>query len=220
MCILCGLLGGAASSLAQSAELSFERLNRDYEAFLTELEPIEIGPARVFLESPSHRLSIISHRATLLSLEDGSYRAELQLRFSGAGTIEAEVLIGTVEGHLEDELVVPEQQIVVSGRVTIERVEEGYTIRALELPSSVTVQIESRLAKRLFSICRPMSLVLVSLDCDLLERALTFLDVPLPAAESYLLPNEELTVEDHERLQLLLAANAPSRAGDAEGRFR
>ena len=50
-----------------------------------------------------------------------------------------------------------------------------------------------------------MALVLVSLDCVVLEESLTNLEVPLPEpGESYLLPREELTQKEIAALEQYL----------------
>ncbi len=201
-----GAIGFAAAAVS---EFSFHRLNRTYEAFLTDLTPIEIGPATVKLRSPDHTLTLASNRASLAKAGDGSYDARLQIEFSGHGTIIADVTLGTLQTQIQDELTVPLQALELRSRVTVTVSPEGYTILPLELPSSVPVRIESRVAQRLFAICRPMALVLVSLDCALLERSLTLLDVPLPpAGEGYWLPAEELEPEERLRFESFLGGAA------------
>ncbi len=186
---------------AEVREFRFERLDRTYEAFITDLAPVEIGAAHVELSSPEHSLTLVRHLARLESLGMGEFLIDLEVRFAGAGTLEADVTLGRIESHLSDRLAVPVQTLQLSGRVHIAAGTEGYLITTRELPAEVTVHIESALAQRLFGICHQMVLVLVNLDCVDLEEALTRVRVPLPpAGETYLLGYDELT--DPERLAL------------------
>lgn len=116
--------------------------------------------------------------------------------------------MGSVSTQLEDELALPAQGLTLKGRVGITPVEGGFSIEVLELPRSVRVRIESRLARQLFTLCRPMALVLVSLDCELLEDSLTNIEVPMPEPGStYLLPREELSDAEVSALAAYLKAN-------------
>ncbi|REJ74614.1 MAG: hypothetical protein DWQ36_16020 [Acidobacteria bacterium] len=197
--------GGAAAALAQRSSVQverfeFSRLDRSYDSIVDELAPVQVGPATVLLRSPSHRLDLHGHQVELVrgSAGDG-LGAVLTLDVSGSGLLEADVSLGTVRSQLADELVLPRQEIRVVGRISVARGEEGYLVRPLELPEQIEVRIESRLARQLFVICRPMTLVLVNMDCVELERSLSRIRVPLPAAgDAYLLPYAE--VSEAERL--------------------
>lgn len=182
-------------------EFRFERLDRTYEAFITELAPVEIGPALVKLSSPEHSLTLVRHVARLEPLGRGEFLIDLEVRFAGVGALEADVTFGRIESHLSDQLAVPVQTLRLAGRVHMAAGAEGYLITVREIPAEVTVHIESALAQRLFGICHQMVLVLVNLDCVELEQSLTRVRVPLPGAgETYLLTYEELT--EDERLTL------------------
>ncbi|HVS14415.1 MAG TPA: hypothetical protein VMV46_10840 [Thermoanaerobaculia bacterium] len=196
-----------AAGVARAESFTFERLNRVYEGVVDELAPVEMGPALVQLRSPEHALTIRRHLADLAPTSDGDHRIRLELAFSGWGRLEADVTLGTVTSRLNDDVVVPAQSVVLDGRARVARTEGGYLITPTELPRAVNVRIESRLARRLFSLCRPMGLVLVNLDCAALEAALSSIDVPLPdPGQAYLLPDAELTDADRERLDGYLAA--------------
>ena len=88
-------------------EFRFERLDRTYEAFITELAPVEIGPALVELSSPEHSLTLVRHLARMEPLGKGEFLVDLEVRFGGAGTLEADVTFGRIESHLTDQLAVP-----------------------------------------------------------------------------------------------------------------
>lgn len=197
------IVGVTAPMRAESFE--FPLLNRTYEAFVTDLAPVEIGPAHVALSSPEHSLTVLEHRATLMPGGDGSHLATVELEFLASGRLEADLRIGGIESHVGDDLTVPRQRLVMSGRVSIVRAADGYHITALELPADVEVRIESLLARRLFSICHQMALVLVNLRCSELEQALTLLRVPLPEpGTTFSLPDSELRPEDRARLEAYL----------------
>lgn len=200
------LAGGALALHAGNVlEMSFRSLDRTYEALVDELAPIEIGPARVRLRSPEHSLRILRHRATLVPSKAGGHDVALEVSFSGSGRVEADVEMGAVASQLADDLVVPEQTLVLEGRAGISRTEEGYQVTVLAVPESVSVKIQSRLAGRLVGLCRPMALVLVSLDCVALEQALGSITVPLPAPGSeYVLPFSEVDADERARFDAYL----------------
>lgn len=188
-------------------EFEFSQLNRSYDDVVDELAPVMVGPATVQLRTPSHTLQIHRHAARLVKGTAEGLGAALTLEVSGRGSIEADVSMGSVRTQLNDELTLPRQEISVVGRVSIASGEEGYVIRTLELPASVTVRIESRLARQLFLLCRPMGLVLVNMDCEALEDSLSNVSVPLPAAGSaYVLPYDELTAEERVAFERFLDA--------------
>ncbi len=200
----------AAFALAASAAVAeetfvFQKLNREYTEFVQDLAPVNVGAARVLLSSPQHSITLIRNHTVLHPAPEGGHFATVDLRLGGTGTLNAQVEMGSVSTTLTDQLALPAQGLVLKGRVAITREPEGLWIRVLELPQSVTVRIESRLARQLFTLCRPMALVLVSLDCVVLEESLTNLEVPLPEpGESYLLPLEELTAKEAAALEQYL----------------
>ena len=197
------LLGGGAAAGAD--EFSFERLNRTWEGFITDLSPVEVGQARVLLSSPTHSLTILRHSARLRPDGRGGHHVDLELRFGGRGTIDADIEFGRIRSRLSDELVVPPQTLQLSGRVAIRTSDDGYLVTTTELPATVTVTIQSQLARQLFSLCRQMALVLVNMDCETLEDSLTNLQVPMPApGQTYLLPLEELTGDERKLFEAYL----------------
>lgn len=204
-----GALLLAVLSVAQASAISFafERLNRTFETVVEELAPVQVGPAQVTLRSPQHAFTLRRHLADLKPSPSGGHSIELELSFSGWGLLEADVTMGSLSTSLSDKVVIPGQSLALAGRVQLARTDGGYLVTLVELPPSVSVRIESQLARRLFSLCRPMGLVLVNLDCQALEAALSVIDVPLPApGQSFLLPDEELTELDREGLDLYLTS--------------
>lgn len=191
---------GPIAPSVHAEEFSFAALNRNYRDLVQELEPFQVGPASVLVRSPQHLLRLVSHSASLSPASAGGLDALLRVEFQGAGQIEADIEMTGLNTTVRDALVVPRQIVEVRGRLSVAQTEGGFLVRAIELQPSIQVQIESELAARLFRICRPMGLVLVSLDCRELERALTQLDVPLPQDESFFLADEEISAEERAAL--------------------
>jgi len=203
------LLAVSAPVAAQEKDgvrtVSFERLNRVYEQLIEDLSLIRIGPAEVALRSPEHSLTVSRHAATLAAGDAGVFEAELELDISGSGRIAADVVIGSLESQLTQELVVPAQTLRLEGAISIRRGDEGYWIRTERMPATTQVRIESELGTQLFTVCRQMALVLVSLDCEAIERAVTLISVPLPeAGDEYLIALEDTTPEERGELDRFL----------------
>lgn len=200
--------GALAQDEANVRTVSFERLNRVYEQLIEDLSLIRIGPAEVALRSPAHSLTVSRHAAALAAGDDGVFEAELELDISGSGRIAADVVIGSLESQLTQELVVPAQTLRLEGAIAIRRDEEGYWIRTERMPATTQVRIESELGTQLFTVCRQMALVLVSLDCEAIERAVTLISVPLPeAGAEYLIALEDTTPEERRDLDRFLRAS-------------
>jgi hypothetical protein len=196
-------------SQQNAAPMVFEKLNRGFSNVAENLEPIDVGAARVLLRSPKHELVLLENRVSLVVDPLGGHRIALQLVISGWGEIEADVVMGSIQTTVSDRLALPVQTLELIGRAEIVPDPGGYRIIVLDLPDSVTVTIESALAQKLLRICRPMVLVLVGLDCAALESSLTRVVVPLPdAGTSYLLPFEELTGEDRSALDRYLGGGS------------
>ncbi len=206
---LLGLLFASAPAAVQDEPdtrvVSFERLNRVYEHLIDDLVPVSIGPAEIILHSPEHALTVSRHAATLRPVADGVFEATLELEIVGSGRIDADVVIGSLESRLSQELTVPRQTLYLEGAVTVRRAEEGYWITTKRMPERARVRIESELGTQLFTVCRQMALVLVSLDCDAIERAVTLIRAPLPqAGGEYLIRLEDTTEEERENLDRFL----------------
>ncbi len=206
-----GLLLGPVVALALLAsaplvaeEFVFPALNRNYTNLVSELDPIEVGPAMVVVRSPEHVLRLVSHSAQLEAASDGGLDAVLTVEIQGSGQIEADISMTGLNTTVHDALVVPRQTIEVRGRLSVANGEQSYVIRALELQPTISVRIQSELATRLFKICRPMGLVLVALDCRELERSLTQLEVPLPSDRAFYFEYAELSAAERARFERFL----------------
>ena len=199
--VLLSLSAGAsvvAQQLPESAAFRFERLDRTYTAFVEELAPIEVDSLTIVLRSPEHSMTIERHSAQLVPLGSSEYETVVRFSFRGRGVLDADVTIGLVESTLQDEIVLPPQNLRLAGRVRIESGDEGYTITLLESrQDTARVRIESRLAGRIIPLCKQLALVLVNLGCDVLQDALSVIEVPIPApGTTFFLARDELTDQE------------------------
>ena len=198
----------AAAAPAAAEDVQVERLNRVYEAFLTELAPIEVGPATVKLQSPDHSLTMVRHLAQLRRWVAASTGLDLEVRFAGSGKLFADVSMGRIETTFEDDLVVPVQTLRLSAGRVCKTAATATTSPRRSLDREVTVRIESRLGGRLVSVCHQMVLVLVNLDCVELDQAMKNLRVPLPpAGETYFLDYIELSEGERRQIDQYLASS-------------
>lgn len=196
---------GLTGSPSQAERFRFEKLNRVFEQFLTEVRPLELGSATIRLSSPQHSLTIEDHAAELEPMGGALHAIRLELRFSGEGVLDADIEFGRIKSQLSDRLTVPSQTLVLEGLVELHQESDAFEIVLRQGPPDVTVVIRSDLAQRLFAICHQMVLVLVQMDCAALEEALSTITVPLPeSGESFLLPRDELRAEELLRFELYL----------------
>ncbi|MCY3927117.1 MAG: hypothetical protein OXG81_02440 [Acidobacteria bacterium] len=194
-----------AQDETEARVVSFERLNRVYESLIDDLTPVQIGPAEVLLRSPEHALTVSRHEATLRPGADGVLETALELELAGSGRIDADITIGSLESRLSQELTVPRQTLRLEGAIRVRRSTEGYWITTVRMPEAAQVRIESELGTQLFSVCRQMALVLVALDCDAIERAVTLIRAPLPeAGGEYLIALEDVTPEERDAFDRFL----------------
>ncbi len=207
--VLCTVLGTGAWALAGLADsvpaanpgrFEFSQVNRSYSDLATDIAPVHLSGMTVQLESPSHELTIHANELKLVPREDGSYLAELSLRFSGRGELLADIRMAGVPSRLEDELVVPEQTRVLYLRVRFARGAQGYLVTTETMPKSLSVSIESRIGSNLLAVCRQVGLLL-GLNCGGLSRAFSEVDLPLPeAGETYLVEYSQLGEEGSRQL--------------------
>jgi hypothetical protein len=210
------LPAGLPAAAGAPSELRFEKLNRAYSDFVTELAPIGDEGMSVLLRSPTQTLILRDHRIRLTPLSaprDGAFMGELELDVQGKGALVADVTMGPIVRQLTDEVVVPPQTLRVAARVRIRRVADGYEILPEDLPKSLEVAVQSQTINQILALCDQAAILsLGAIDCRGLDRALTRPAVPVPGGESLLLGDENLTAADRERLDALLgppAAAAP-----------
>jgi hypothetical protein len=190
-------------------ELTFPRFNDVYEQPGVMSEPLEQGGMTIRLSSPDNHLVLRSHRVRLAPLGDGTHWVEVVADFAGRGRVIAHLDFGNGQGtRLEDQVVLPPQTRTVIGRVVIAMGEGGdYEITPVELPDTVAIAFESKLAGGLGDLCRTVSLLgSLAIDCGSVEAGLTTAAIPLPdPGETYLLPADRLTADDRGRLDAYLA---------------
>lgn len=210
----------APPTAASPGRFEFAEINRSYTDLATDIAPIEVSGITVQLESPAHELVIHSNQLKLVPQADGSYLAELALRFSGRGELLADIRMGRIPSHLEDELVVPEQTQVLHLQVRFARGAQGYLVTALTMPKSMHVRIQSRIGGNLVAVCNQLGLLL-GLNCSGLSRAFTEIDVPLPeAGETYLVEFSQVGEEGRRQLDAYLgfaesSVGSNGKTGDA-----
>jgi hypothetical protein len=212
--VVAAVLAAAAAAQAPAAppaptELTFPRFNDVYEQPGVVSQPLEQGGMKIRLSSPENHLVLRSHRVRLAPLGDGTHWVEVVADFAGRGKVVANLDFGNGQGtRLEDDVVLPPQTRTVIGRVVIALGENGdYEVTPVELPKTVAIAFESKLAGGLADLCRTVSLLGgLAIDCGTVEAGLTTASIPLPEpGETYLLLADRLTPEDRARLDAYLA---------------
>ena len=204
-------LVSAPDAGAQATErrvFAFDRLNRSYAMDDSQMRPVQQGPVTIHLSSPRNALVLRQHSVGLTPLGDGTHEASIVLDFLGSGDLVADVVTeaGT-SSRLDDLVIVPRQTIRLDGRVRFARVPGGWDVTALRLPKQVEIDIQSRLAGSLVTMCGQMGLFL-GLDCDGLDRSLSRVEVPMPEAGSvFFLPEEELSASEVHTLEAYLGSS-------------
>jgi hypothetical protein len=200
----------AAAAPPAPTELTFPRFNDVYEQPGAVSEPMRQGGMTIRLRSPENHLVLRSHRVRLAPMGDGTHWVEVVADFAGRGRVLADLDFGNGQPtRLEDEVVLPPQTRTVVGRVVIARGENGdYEITPVELPKTVAIAFESKLAGGLADLCRTVALLGgLAIDCGSVEAGLTTAAIPLPEpGETYLLPTDRMTAEDRAKLDAYLAA--------------
>ena len=195
-------VSSAPSPAAGGAVLEFGSLNGTYRFDDAEIEPVRQGPVTIHLSAPRSSLVLQEHRVTLDPLGDGTHRAAVSLRLLGRGDLVADLVTPAGgSSRLEDLVVLPRQTVDVEGRVRFQRVPGGWDVTALALPEAVEVDIQSRLAGSLVTLCSQLA-VFLGMDCDGLDRSLSRVEVPLPPPGTvFHLPAGDLTAEEVARLE-------------------
>jgi hypothetical protein len=207
------MAGLLALSAAQSVEaqlgleLRFERLNGPYDDLVAQVEPIESGPVTIRLSSPEHHLELKENQLDLSPLGGGLHAVRGLVRFSGTGKLIADLDFGGVPASLQDEVVFPEQETIVEGKIRIEVVDDGYRLTVEDLPRFIDLEIHSKLGSELVVWCSRLALFVAGdAGCGDLDRELSHPRLPLPApGASHLVRRDELTAAEQAQLDLYLA---------------
>jgi len=198
----------AEASAASATVFEFGRLNRTYQMDDSQVAPVRQGPVTIHLSSPRNSVILKGHSVSLRPLGGGLYQASVGLDLLGSGDLTADLVTDAgTSSRLEDLVVVPRQTVQVDGRVSFQRVAGGWDVTALTLPPALELDIQSRLAGSLVTLCGQMA-VFLGLDCDGLDRSLSHVEVPLPPAGSvFFLPDDELTADEVARLEAYLGGS-------------
>jgi hypothetical protein len=196
------LLAGLAAASADDLSLRVDRLNGVYENLENEVAPIRASGATIRLASPTHRLQLESNELRLTRMPDGRHRIRGIVRFSGEGTVRAELDFGGLPAMLEDRVEFPAQEVAIEGTFRVERTEAGYRVTVEELPPFTAIEMRSRLASELVSLCKGLAIFVAGdAGCGDLRELLERPRLPLPeAGESVHVPFEDLTAEERARI--------------------
>ena len=200
----------AALPASQSTVFVLERLNGTYSQLGRELREIRNGPVTVRPTSSASTMELLANRLELTPLGEDQHLADLWVRFQGEADVQAEILVGGFSGGvLTDQVTVPDQERTVRSRIRLERQEDDYLITVVEPPSELSIQIRSRLAGQLVSICEGLTRFTFGSNCEGLDAALSNPRIPMPEpGEEFVLDAGELTAEERQRFEDYLAATA------------
>jgi hypothetical protein len=208
-----GLL--VAASGAGAEEFRFSRVNGTYSNPNPELAPVQQGLVTVQLRSPKNEVHLRKNHLILRPAGGGTHAAELTVEVEGRGDLEADLGVSGMATTLVDEVVLPRQSLRLTGRIRLERVDDGYRVTAVELQPFVQLAIESKVAGTLVTACKRFALFMpVGASCDQLATSLGQAEVPLPKAGTVLILSDELlTPEDRRQLDSYLTKAGKQRSG-------
>lgn len=200
------VVGGRLAAAPLGIDLRFERLNGVYEDLEADVEPIQSGPVTIRLSSPEHRLELKSHEVRISPDSGDRHKLWATVRFSGTGSLIADLDFGGIPAAFEDQVEFPDQQVQIEAKVRIEVVESGFEVTAEELPRFVNIEMKSRLGGELVEWCKRLALFVAGdAGCSELDERLSRPRLPLPApGASHLVSFEELTAEERARIELYL----------------
>lgn len=196
-------------SRVDTRTLRSDRLDGTFEDLPADIAPVTVGAGiTIRLASPRHRLEVLEHRLDLRPAANGQHDALFHARLRGTAQLVADVDFGGLPGRLEDSIGLPEQDTEIAARVAIDRLADGYQVTAVRLPPHVELAIDSKLGGSLVSLCRAVAIFTLGGDaCDGLDRALSVVRLPLPAAgEKYHIADADLTESERRQLEQYLAA--------------
>lgn len=192
----------AAESVTYTHVLTSDRVNGVHKDLDVDISPIELGPLVIRLSTPSYRLEVLEHELELGAFGEGVDGGRVRARFSGQAHLVAELGVGDVTSEIDDNIILPLQEIDLEGRVELAREGDGYQVTTLETPSHVEIQMESDLAGSLELLCRGFAVMAMgNIDCDSLDQLLSRIKVPLPeTGRQFFISSSDLT--PHERQQI------------------
>ena len=180
-----------------------DRIDGIHTDIETDLAPVEMGPLSITLRPTDHRIEILEHELALGGADSGLDAARLRARYRGEADLVAEIEVAGVASEIEDHLVLPEQEIELSGLVELGLQDDGIVVTTIEHPEHVEVEIESGLAEKLQLLCGGLALMAMgNLDCDTLDQLLSVVRVPLPEpGREFFVPFTELTTSERRQIE-------------------
>jgi len=179
--------------------LVYPRFNTTYRDMAPDITPVTSAGMTINLSSPTNSLTLRDHWVELEPLGGGVHRFRAMADFLGKADLLAE-FEASVPGRIEDQVLLPIQQVEIEGEIEIVRDAEGFLITTRKLPEHAEILMQSRLGNQLLSLCDMMS-ILTGSDCSGLSEAFTRVRLPLPKPpETYRIGLEELTEEEFLRL--------------------
>lgn len=195
MCALAALAVVAASHSAakpRKSQVELKFVNGVYQNLQADPEPIRQGPLTIKVSSPEHELTVHGNRLHLERNDDGTIDASMEVDFEGEGHLIADI---SGFGRFEDNVAAARQTVQAAGVVRLESVRGGFLFTVVEAEPSVSLEIESGLARQVVGACRTASAIpLLRLPCDSLDKSLTSIKVPLPEpGREIFLSSKEMT---------------------------
>jgi len=201
------VFSSTVAAAAGETGFSFLRLAGTHSFTEIETTPSAWGLLEVRPRVRRGKLRVLSHQVYLSPLADGTHRARFVVRVEGEGEIAAKISALGFSTEQTDEVVLPAQDQVLTGRVRIRREAGAYRVTTVELPRQATVRIRSRLAETTAQWCEGIpGFEALGGDCGALREALARVTLNLPpAGETYEIRGEDLTVQEREAIDRYLA---------------
>lgn len=209
------LATGAARTSERATLLQFPRLNDTFRDMAPEIAPVSTAGLTILLSSPSNSLTIRGHELELEPLGDSRHRFRGWVDFLGKADLVAK-FTGAMPAGMEDQVLLPIQQLELEGEVDFKKMPGGYDITVRQLPTHAEIVMQSRLAGQLVRVC-DMLTILSGGDCSGLDAAFSRVRLPLPAAgETYFVADDQLTADERQAFDDYLrvpGAAAPTTVG-------
>lgn len=191
--LLITLLPAAAPAAEQSGEVA--SFNTTYEGAATDLQPVQEGPITIHVSSPSYRLTMYRNRFAFTRAGGGVLDATVECEIDGSGQLVAIIEAAGSRNDFSDRLEVPRQTLRLTGKLRLERVENGFKFTVVEAPETLGITIRSAALTQILGTCDALAqLPLLSLSCRGLEQMLTTARVPVPKpGESFVLDDSSLS---------------------------
>lgn len=209
--LFCAFLLLPLAAVAETIEI--RAANGTYSQLGAQLQPIVQGPFTITVASPRHEIKVHANRLDLQKARDPlTVDARFEVELEGFGDLIADVVgPNDTRSHFEERVTARRQRIRVAASMRLQRVPQGYMWTLVESYSpSIDFVIESGLSSKLVATCQVLELLPIVgvIDCDALEKALTTIKVPMPAAGTqWLVVPEKLTENEKKFLDRFVLAS-------------